>query len=108
MFDGDLRARAEGMVEAREGGLAVALDLTVPELDAATVLSYWPETVLAGTRRWLAGQVEAATFSGVDFAWRSAPGTAPRRALQMSLDNLRAAPAPRRAADPGRRGRAGT
>ena len=88
VFDGDLRARAEGLVEAREGGLAVALDLSVPELDAATVLSYWPETVLAGTRRWLAGQVEAATFAGVDFAWRSAPGGAPRRALQMSLDNL--------------------
>jgi len=88
VYDGDLRARAEGMVEARDGGLAVALDLSVPELDVATALAYWPETVIAGTRRWLAGQVEAATFSGVDFAWRSGPGTAPSRALQMSLDDL--------------------
>jgi hypothetical protein len=79
---------------------------SVPETDLATVLSFWPEAAIPETRRWVAEQMEEATLSGVDFAWRSGR-EAPAHALQMSLSESWFPPPARGAADPRCLGRAG-
>jgi hypothetical protein len=86
VHDADLRLTLRGMAEARERGLALSLDASVPEVPVSRVLSLWPEGAAEGTRRWLSENVQDGRARGVDLAIRAEPGTPLRRHLQMSLE----------------------
>jgi hypothetical protein len=89
---GALELRTRGRIAARPDRLEVAIDATLPEIDVATALGYWPETVLARTRGWLAENVTAGRLSGVDLALRSRAEAPPDMALTLDFEgaNIRA------------------
>jgi len=87
LHDGPLRVTASGEVVSLPDGLAISVDAHVPETDLATVLSYWPATVLSQPRAWVSDRVHAGRLEGVDFALRHAPGAEPRHMVQFDFSD---------------------
>ena len=79
------RLLAHGQIAAREGGLALALDLAMAAAETATVLDYWPPEAAPVTRAWLQENVTAGRLSDIAFALRTAPETPPRMALSFGF-----------------------
>jgi hypothetical protein len=84
----DIEVRARGRIAARETGLDLAIDATLPEIEVATALAYWPEVALPRTRTWLADNVMGGRLSGVDVALRSAAGDRPDVALTLDFNGV--------------------
>ena len=68
----DIEVRARGRIAARETGLDLAIDATLPEIEVATALAYWPERRCCAPGLWFARQRDrrARLTVGVDFALR--------------------------------------
>ncbi|MBF9061140.1 hypothetical protein HKCCSP123_18325 [Rhodobacterales bacterium HKCCSP123] len=88
IHDEGLELRARGRIAARTEGLELSIDAHLPEAETGTVLGYWPESALSGTRAWLAGNVIGGRLRGVDFALRQAAGEAPEHALSLDFDGV--------------------
>jgi len=69
--DFDLHAR--GAVETTQDGRRASVDLSIPETDFRTLLSYWPESIIPKTRAWMLENVQAGKLRDIDLAWRQEP-----------------------------------
>lgn len=77
---------ARGHIAMASEGLALTLDLALPEVTVPEVLGYWPTSVLPGTRGWLGANLQEGRLSGVDVALRAAPGGGVEHALGFDFD----------------------
>ncbi|QUJ77963.1 hypothetical protein KDD17_05360 [Sulfitobacter albidus] len=87
--DGPMTARAWGTLAARPDGWQLSLDARAPRITPARVLAFWPPTLKAKTRGWLADNLLEANISNADFALRLAPDAAPRSFLSFDFDEAR-------------------
>ncbi len=95
IYDGDLRAMADGRIHAGPDGVTVAVDAHMADADLPTILTYWPVAAIPNTRWWVVDRLLAAEVEGVDFAFRQSPGTDPRYNLSFDFSgaDIRALPA---------------
>lgn len=87
LFDEGVHLRAQGRIAAEEDGLAVRLDMDVPELDSRRVPGFWPEALLPNTRRWIDENVTGGTIRNVHSGLRLVPGTEPQFALTFDFSD---------------------
>lgn len=58
----DVTVYSRGHVAALPNGWEVAVDLSVPQTDQATLMQLWPETMMAGPRKWYSNAVSDAQY----------------------------------------------
>ena len=80
---------ARGRIALSPEGVGLALDLSLPEITVPEVMGYWPETVLPGTRGWLAANLHAGRVSGAHVALRARPGGALAHSVSFHFEDAR-------------------
>ncbi|MBY4892391.1 AsmA-like C-terminal region-containing protein [Rhodobacteraceae bacterium N5(2021)] len=95
LYDDALRVSTSGHLIAAPEGVTLAIDAQLPEIDAPTLLSYWPATAIPNTRWWVAERLQAATARGTNFALRLTPEADPLYELSFDFTDadIRALPA---------------
>nr|WP_167647720.1 DUF3971 domain-containing protein [Mameliella alba] len=66
--------RATGQLSAQAEGWRLALDTRIARTSPEQVLSFWPEDLHPGTRRWVVNNVHSGRVEDVQFALRADPG----------------------------------
>lgn len=76
LSDGGSHVTARGEISATGAGWAASVDLMADEMSTTRVVELWPETVKAGSRRWLATNVNGGMIKDAAFAIRAQQGEA--------------------------------
>ncbi|MBU2935260.1 MULTISPECIES: YhdP family protein [Pacificibacter] len=85
---GDLWLRAKGAANATPEGWSLALDAETDPLQAAELMSFWPDAVVPKTREWIVENIGSATYKDIAMSFRLAPGaSAPQTHLGWSFEN---------------------
>jgi hypothetical protein len=71
---GDLWVRGRGAAEATPEGWSMSLDANIDALQAADLMSFWPESMIPKTRVWMDTNITEAQYNDVAVSVRLAPG----------------------------------
>ncbi|MCC5974807.1 MAG: DUF3971 domain-containing protein [Rubellimicrobium sp.] len=85
---GQGRMTARGEIAAAPEGWSLSLDLGLESLTVARMLALWPQTLMPGTRAWMAGNLSAGEMTNLAGALRLAPGAAPVLALTKEFRDV--------------------
>nr|WP_274705555.1 AsmA-like C-terminal region-containing protein [Salipiger pentaromativorans] len=86
--DPALPLRLSGTLAAEREGWRLALDGRLDEIGHEALLAYWPEAVVANTRRWVAENIHAGHLRDAIFALRLAPGGKVQPYIDARLDGV--------------------
>ena len=89
LYDEGLHLQARGRVAVEEGGLALSIDATSAEIDAARVLPLWPLASISKTRTWLAANLLGGTIRNMNAGLRLGPGAEPQFGLTFDFVEAR-------------------
>ena len=84
----DIWLRASGSAAATPEGWSLSIDAETDTMQAAELMSFWPDSAIPKTRDWMIQNIQSATYSDVALSLRLAPGaTAPQTHLGWSFEN---------------------
>ncbi len=82
---GDAHLIAQGSVAAKPGGWEVAMDVTLDQMEARSVVALWPLAAAPNTRKWLDANILSGMIGPANAALRLAPGGKPVVSMQFDF-----------------------